>query len=106
MFAVRQFDTNVSAYRRAFVPWQMGGTAMPSKRPPTPDHRTTITLPGELADLIDELRVLQRVRRVQLLPRGHRPNPAVIWLATTYARILRDELTNDTLSKPIKRRRG
>lgn len=95
MFAGGQFDTNVSTYRIAFVPWQMGVPAMPSDRGPTPNHRTTITIPGELADLIDELRVLQRVRRVQLLPRGHKHNPAVIWLATTYAKKLVAELREE-----------
>lgn len=59
---------------------------------PAEDHRTTITIPGELLDLIDELRVLQRMHRAQLLPRGHKPNPAVIWLATEYAKKLRAEL--------------
>lgn len=56
------------------------------------DHRTTITLPGELLDLIDEIRVLQRNRGVQLLPRGHKHNPAVVWLALEYAKKVKAEL--------------
>lgn len=56
------------------------------------DKRTTITLPEELLNLIDEIRVLSRNRGVQILPRGHRPNPAVVHLALTYARQLRAEL--------------
>lgn len=59
---------------------------------PALDHRTTITIPGELLDLIDEIRVLQRNRGVQFLPRGHKPNPAVIWLALEYARKVKAEL--------------
>lgn len=68
---------------------------------PAEDHRTTITLPGELLDLIDEIRVLQRNRGVRLLPRGHKHNPAVIWLAVEKARALRAEL----LASPPRRRR-
>lgn len=64
-------------------------------------HRTTITLPAELTALIDEIRVLQRNRGVQLLPRGHKHNPAVIWLALERARQLKEELA----AGPPRRRR-